>query len=149
MGAVRRPSGISILRFRLKHARSVAFGVEERDILAHHRYLHWITEYLATGLSHISHRGLNVINRNDDGRVLRRPVGLLREEAAIDRTGLLWAVAFVRFSCPGKNIVAHILAKRLRLPTKSALIELRHALAVVVRHFEVNNRTHLGHDHSP
>jgi hypothetical protein len=94
------------------------------------------------------HGCLDVIDRDDDGRMLRRPVGLLREEAAIDSAWLLWA-ALVGFGRRGKDIVAHLLPKHPRLPAKCVLIELRHALAVVVGHLEVNDRAHFAHGCPP
>src|SRR5262249_15779778 len=96
----------------------------------------------------LAHRGLNVIDRDDEGRILRRPVGLFREEAAIDRARLL-RPALVRFGRRGNDIVAHLLPKHLCLPAKYVLVELRHALAVVVGHFEVNDRVHFAHDGPP
>src|SRR5215469_16047260 len=55
----------------------------------------------------------------------------------------------VRFSCRGNDIVAHLLPKHLCLPAKYVLVELRHALTVVVGHFEVNDRVHFAHDGPP
>jgi hypothetical protein len=49
----RRP----MARNRLKHTHAVAFGVKERDVLADAGYLHGLAQDLATGLSHLSHRG--------------------------------------------------------------------------------------------
>src|SRR5262245_12933246 len=66
---------MSIARNGLKHAHAVAFGVKERDVLAHARYLHRLAQHIAAGLGHLAHRGLNVIDRDDDVRMLRRPVG--------------------------------------------------------------------------
>src|SRR4029077_15555467 len=76
-----------------------------------------------------------------------RPVGLPRKKAAIDRAWPLGA-ALVRLGCRGKDIVAHFLPEHLRLPAKYVFIELRHAFAVVVGHFEVNHRVHTAHDGS-
>src|SRR5262245_36868996 len=80
--------------------------------------------------------------------MLRRPVRPFREEAAIDRAWLLGASP-VGFGRRGKNIVAHLFAKHLRLPAERGLIELRHARPVVVGHFEVNDRVHFAHDGPP
>jgi hypothetical protein len=80
--------------------------------------------------------------------MLRRPVRPLREEAAVDRPWLLGAGP-IGFGRRGKDIVAHLLPKHLRLPAKCVLVELRHALAVVVGHFEVNDRVHFAHDGPP
>src|SRR6185295_2769496 len=57
--------------------------------------------------------------------------------------------ALVRFGCRGEDIVAHLLSKHLCLPAKYVLVELRHALAVVVGHFEVNDRVHFAHGDPP
>src|SRR5262245_4209298 len=80
--------------------------------------------------------------------MLRRPVGLSREEATIDRAWSL-GTALISFGRGGNNIVAHLLPQHPRLPAKRVLIELRHAPAVVVGHFEVNDRVHFAHDCPP
>src|SRR3954465_628610 len=49
------------------------------------RYLQGLARYIATGLGYLSHRGLNVVDRDHYVRILHRPVRPLREEAAIDR----------------------------------------------------------------
>src|SRR5262245_63678138 len=80
--------------------------------------------------------------------MLCRRVGLLREEATIDGA---WprGAALVRFGCRSNNIVAHLLSKHMRAPAERVLVELRHTLAVVIGHFEVNDRAHLAHDGPP
>src|SRR6476619_3812990 len=80
--------------------------------------------------------------------MLRRPVGLSREKAAV-YCAWSFGTALIRFGRRGLDIVAHLLTKHPRLPAKRISVELRHALAVVVRHFEVNDRIHLGHDCPP
>src|SRR5262245_65515082 len=80
--------------------------------------------------------------------MLHRPVRLSRVEAAVDRAWLL-GTAFIRFGCRGEDIVAHLLTQHSRLPAKYVLVELRHALAVVVGHLEVNDRVHFAHDGPP
>src|SRR5262249_22278193 len=77
--------------------------------------------------------------------MLSRPVRLSRVEAAIDRAWLL-RTALISFGRGGNDIVAHLLPKHPRLPAKRVPVELRHALAVVVGHFEVNDRVHFAHD---
>jgi hypothetical protein len=57
----------------------------------------------------------------------------------------LLRAALVRFGGRGNDIVAHLLPKHLRLPAKSVLVKLRHALAIVVGHFEVCDRVHFAH----
>src|SRR5262249_37367624 len=80
--------------------------------------------------------------------MLSRPVRLSRVEAAIDRAWLL-RTALISFGRRGNDIVAHLLPKHPRLPAKRLLVELRHALAVVVGHFEVNDRVHFAHGCPP
>src|SRR5262245_47773399 len=80
--------------------------------------------------------------------MLRRPVGLSREEATI-YCARSFGTALISFGGRGNDIVAHLLAQHSLLPAKRISIEIRHALAVVVRHFEVNDRIHLGHDRAP
>src|SRR5262245_56114782 len=80
--------------------------------------------------------------------MLRRPVGLSRVEAAIDRAWLL-RTALISFGRRGNDIVAHLLPKHPRLPAKRVPVELRHALAVVVGHFEVYDRVHFAHGCPP
>src|SRR5262245_65040331 len=77
--------------------------------------------------------------------MLRRPVGLSREEATIDRAWSL-GTALISFGRGGNNIVAHLLPQHPRLPAKGVLIELRHAPAVAVGHFEVNDRVNFFFD---
>src|SRR5918996_478717 len=139
---------MSIARKGLKHAHAIAFGVKEGDVLADARYLHRLAQHLAAGIGHFLHRGRDVIDRDDDGRMLRRPVGPFREEATIDRAWLLGA-APVGFGRRDEDIVAHLFPKHLHPPAERALVELRHALAVVVGHFEVNDRVHFAHDGPP
>src|SRR5262245_16328450 len=73
--------------------------------------------------------------------MLRGPIGLPREKAPVDRPCLLGA-ALVGLCCVGKDVVAHVLPKHLRLPAERSLIEFRHPLAVVVRHFKVHDGIH-------
>src|SRR5262245_12595898 len=77
--------------------------------------------------------------------MLRRPLGLSREETAIYCAWSL-GTALICFGRGGNDIVAHLLPKHPRLPAKGVPVELRHALAVVVGHFEVNDRVHFAHD---
>src|SRR5215510_8727862 len=75
---------------------------------------------------------------------VRWPVGIPSEEAAINRPRA-YRAALIPFGGRGKDIVAHLLPKHLCLPAKRVLVELRHALAIVVGHFEVYDRAHLAH----
>src|SRR5262249_59420570 len=72
---------------RLQHAGAVALRVEKGNVLPNAGYLDRFSEHFATRFSNASYGRLNVVHRNDDGRVLRRPIGLFREETAIDGTG--------------------------------------------------------------
>src|SRR5215813_6548210 len=80
--------------------------------------------------------------------MLRWPIGLSREEAAIYCAWSL-GTALISFGRRGNDIVAHLLPKHPRLPAKRFPVELRHALAVVVGHFEVYDRVHFAHDCPP
>src|SRR5262245_11561243 len=80
--------------------------------------------------------------------MLRRPLGLSREEAAIYCAWSL-GTALISFGRGGNDIVAHLLPKHPRLPAKRVPVELRHALAVVVGHFEVCDRVHFAHGCPP
>src|SRR5215475_13832817 len=104
-------------RDRLQHTDAVALGVGERDIVPHTRYLHRLTEYLAASLCDSPDRVCDIFHRNNDGWVLRWPIGLFRKKAAVNRTGFFGAL-LIGFSGRGKNVVTHILIKQLRLPTK-------------------------------
>ncbi len=55
---------------------AVSFGVKEGNILADFGDCHWLAEDFATGLGDTFHGGVDVHDRNDDGRMLRRPVGV-------------------------------------------------------------------------
>src|SRR5262249_42652811 len=76
--------------------------------------------------------------------MLRRPLGLSREEAAIYCAWSL-GTALISFGRRGNDIVAHLLPKHPRLPAKRVPVELRHALAVVVGHCEVYGSVPFGH----
>src|SRR5262249_58494591 len=85
--------GASLLRLRrgiawqrLQQADAIAFGVEEGNVLTDTWDEHRLTQNFAAGLVHFLHAFMNVFDRNDDGRILCRPIGLLLEEATIDRT---------------------------------------------------------------
>src|SRR5262249_15610385 len=73
---------------------------------------------------------------------------LYREEAAIYCARSL-GTALISFGRRGNDILAHLLPKHPRLPAKRVPVELRHALAVVVGHFEVYDRVHFAHDCPP
>jgi hypothetical protein len=95
----------------------------------------------AAGRRHLLHRGADVVHRDHDRGVLRRPVGLALIEAAIDRAGRL-DHAIHRFGGVRHHVVAHLLAQHLGLPAEGGLVEGRHALAVVIRHFKMNDGIH-------
>src|SRR6185295_3621535 len=66
----------------------------------------------------------------------------LLEKAAIDRAGGFWSPVVGRGS--GRDdVVAHLLTQQLRLPAECGPIKLRHTLAIVVGHLEVNDRIHV------
>src|SRR6266487_6513172 len=96
----------SLARQWLKHADPVSFGVEERDIRADARNIHRLAEHLAAGLGDLLHRLGDVVHRDDHGRILRGPVGLLLEEATVDGT---WfeRTAGAAFGRVRQNVVAH------------------------------------------
>jgi len=82
-------------RERLQHADAVAFGVGERHVAADPGNVHRLAEHLAAGRSHLLHRRCDVVDRDHDRRILRRPVVLLRIEAAIDHARVLRIIALV------------------------------------------------------
>src|SRR5262245_43202969 len=106
-----------IVRDRLKHADAVALGVGKRDIVPHTGYLQRLAEHLSACLGYSPDRVSDIFHCNNDGWVLRRPIGLFREKAAVNRARSFWAFR-IGFRGRCKNVVAHILTKRLRLPTK-------------------------------
>src|SRR5262249_18949918 len=86
-------------------------------------------------------RFLDVVHRDDDGRVLVGPARFLRKESAIDRAGFSGTVV-VGFGGGGRNVTAHVLAELLRVPAERRLVKLRHPISIVKGHFEVNNAVH-------
>ena len=106
-----------IARDRLQHTYAITLGVGERDILPHTGYLHRLAEDLSARICYSPDCVLDIFHRNNDRGVLRRPIGSFREKAAVNRAGLFGAFR-IGFSGRGKNVVAHILIKQLRLPTK-------------------------------
>src|SRR6266581_2457850 len=54
----------------LQHSHSVPFGVSERYVRAHSRYLHRFIKWLASRLFYFFHVFPNVIHRNDDRGIL-------------------------------------------------------------------------------
>src|SRR5437868_1510285 len=106
-----------VARKRLQHARPISLGIRERDVLAHSGYLHRLAEHFAACFRDLPDRLVDIVHRDDDGRMLRRPIRLPREEAAVDRAGLLRS-AVARFRRRGENVIAHLLTEHLRLPAK-------------------------------
>src|SRR5262245_21808466 len=112
--------------------------------MADARYLHRRTQHPAAGLVHLPTRALDVINRDDERRMLRRLVGLSRVETTIDCTRSP-GTALIGVSRHRKDVIVHLLTKHPGLPSKGLAVKFRHALAIVVRHFEVNDGVHLDH----
>src|SRR5262249_13988104 len=104
-----------------------------------------LTENLAALFPDAPHRRFDVIHPDDDRRVLRRPVGLLREESAIDGAGGSTRL-YIRLGSGDEHIVAHIGAEHLRLPAESLFVKPRHASSIFRRHFKVNDGAHRDHD---
>ena len=124
-----------------KHADAVVLGVHERHVVPDAGNLHRFAQHLAAGLGDLLHGRVDVVHRDDDGRVLRGPVGLACVEAAIDGAGVhraTWAGLGRR----NRHVVTHLFAEHLSLPTEGGFIEARHTGAVVVRHFKVNHGIH-------
>src|SRR5262249_53875733 len=71
--------------------------------------------------------------------------GFLWKKPPLIAPGLIGPLSFLSVVV-GKDIVAHLLPQHLRLPAKCVLIELRHALAIVVGNFEVYDRVRFAHD---
>src|SRR5262249_979064 len=88
-----------------------------------------------------TYRVFDIVHRNNDRWMLGRPILLFRKEAAVNRSGSLDA-GRVGFGCGYRDVIAHVLTKHLGLPTERRLIELRHPLAILIRHFKVNDRIH-------
>src|SRR5262245_36709487 len=80
-----------IVRDRLQHTYAVTLGVGERDILPHTGYLHRLAEHLSARICYSPDCVLDIFHCNNDGWVLRWPIGLFREKAAVNRTGLFGA----------------------------------------------------------
>ena len=104
-------------RDRLQHTDTVALGVGKRDILPHTGYLHRLAEHLPARLCDSPAGVCDIVHRNHDGGVLRRPIRLFREKAAVNCAGLCGALR-IGFRGRGKNVVAHIFIQQLRLPPK-------------------------------
>jgi hypothetical protein len=130
-----------IVRDWLKHAYTVALGIDERDILSHTGYLHRLAEHFTAGIFHFIHCFFDVIHRDDDRRILRGPIVFFRVKAPVDRAGPFGAF-LVGFRGGCKDIISHVLAKHLRLPAECLLIKLRHTLSVVEWNLKVNDRVH-------
>ena len=73
--------------------------------------------------------------------MLRGPIRFPWEETAIDRARLL-RTALIGFGRRRKDVIAHIFAKHLRLPSKCRRIKLCHPLTVVVWHLKMNDWIH-------
>jgi hypothetical protein len=78
----------SVARQGLQHADPIALGVDERDVLPDTRYQHRLTEHRTARVAHLFDRRIHVVHRDHDGRMLRRRVGLLREEPVILETAV-------------------------------------------------------------
>src|SRR5262249_17206377 len=72
--------------------------------------LHRLTENLTALFPDALHRGFDVIHPDDDGRVLRRPVGLLWEKSAIDSAGGSTRL-YIRLGRSDEYVVAHVRAE--------------------------------------
>src|SRR5439155_18014193 len=125
-GQPARPSGsarspglrrVPIARDGLQHADAVAFGIRERHVSSHTRYLGGLAERLPTRGRHFPHPFSDVVHRDDDGRLLQRPIRLPREEAAVDRAGRSRTL-LVGFRGRREHVISHVLAEHLRLPAR-------------------------------
>ena len=81
-----------VVRNRLQHAPAVPLGVGEGDILPHAGDLHRLAEHFAPRGSYFLHGIADIVHRDDEGRMLRRPVRLFGVKTAVDRTRLPGAV---------------------------------------------------------
>jgi hypothetical protein len=59
----------------LQDADSVALGVYERDIASYTGYLHRLAEHGTARLDDLRNSFLDIIDRDDDGRISRGPIG--------------------------------------------------------------------------
>src|SRR5262249_60245852 len=96
---------------------TVALGVEKRNVPSNAGNLRRSPENLAALFPDAPHRGFDVIDPDDDRRVLRRPVGLLREQSAIDGAGGSTRL-YIRLGRSDEYVVAHVRAEHLRLPAE-------------------------------
>ena len=106
-----------IARDGLQHTHAVALGVDERDILSHAGYLHRLAEHFTARIYYLLYRFFYIAHRDNDGRILRGPIGFFREKPTVNRAGLLWT-ALAGFGSGCKDVIAHIFAKHLRLPAE-------------------------------
>src|SRR5262249_23499027 len=63
-------------RQRLQHGEAIAFRIEKGDVGPDAGDLHRFAEDLAAGRLDFPHRDLDIVDRDDDGRMLRGPVAL-------------------------------------------------------------------------
>src|SRR5262249_12075053 len=94
--------------------------------------LHRLTENLAALFPYALHRGFDVIHADDDGRVLRRPVGLLREQSAIDGASGS-ARLYIRLGRSDEYVVAHVRAEHLRLPAEGCVYRKSDSAILVMK----------------
>jgi hypothetical protein len=109
---------------------------------------HWLAQHLAAGLAHLLHRVGDIIDGDHHRRKLRRPVRILLIEAAVDHPRILGQAA-IHLGRGGDDVIAHLGAEHLQLPAERALVKLGDAVALLVGHFEVNDRAHLAHGLAP
>jgi hypothetical protein len=83
---------------------------------------------------------VDIIDRNDDRRGMRKgTVGLL-VKPAIDSTRRFRSPAFfIGFSRRREHVISHVRTHSLQLPAKNLLIERTHAILIVVSHLEMND----------
>jgi hypothetical protein len=126
----------------LQHADPITFAVLEGNVGSDARNIHRLAEHTAARLVHSRHGLGDLVHRYHHRGILRRPVWLLFEEAAVDRAGSGRTTVIADRRRRGEHIVAHFLTQYLCLPAEGLLIEARDARFVLVRHFEVDDGIH-------
>src|SRR5437016_2220306 len=100
----------------LEHTHAVSLGVDERDILANTGNLQRVAEHFASRVCEFPDRFLDIVDGDHDGWMLPWPIGPFLEKPAVNRAGC-FGTLLVGFRGRGNHVLAHILAKHLRLPT--------------------------------
>src|SRR6185369_9273686 len=103
---------------------------------------HWLPQHLTARLGDFLHGLLYVPDPDNDGRILRRPIGLLGKEPAVDGAGHFRTALRPGFRRGRHHIVPHLFAHALHLPAEGGLVKRGQSLLIFEGHFKVYYRVH-------